>query len=71
MRRATLPRMSTATLQVWEQIQKLSSEEQEELRDRLIRESLPDYGEITEEELIAASRQMAAVLDAEENADAR
>lgn len=63
--------MSTAVLQVWEQIQQLTPAEQEELRERLIRESLPDYGDITDDELYEASRRMALMLDEEENAQTR
>ncbi len=37
--------MSSATLEVWEQIQKLSKREQEELRYRLIREAWPESSE--------------------------
>lgn len=63
--------MSANASQLWEQIQKLTPEEQGELRDRMIRESLPDYGEISDEELVGASRQIAQMLDEEENARAR
>ena len=60
--------MSTAAMQVWEQIQKLPKEEQEELRDRLIRDALA-MQELDDIELIAmeSAQRMAAMLDAEEN----
>ena len=64
----TLRSMSTAALQVWEQIQMLPKEEQEELRDRLIRDALA-MQELDDIELIAmeSAQRMAAMLDAEEN----
>ena len=64
--------MSTATAQLLEAFDRLAPEEQREFSAVIVRRAAQlDYGEITDEELTASASRIFALLDEEEDAQAR
>ena len=64
--------MSTATAQLLAEFERLSPDEQKEFSAIIVhRAGLLDYGGITDEELTASAGRIFAMLDEEEDAQAR
>ena len=64
--------MSTATAHLLEEFERLSPDDQREFSSLIVhRAAQLDYGHITDEELTASAARMFALLDEEEDAQAR
>ena len=64
--------MSTSTAHLIEEFDRLSPDEQREFSAIIVRRSAHlDYGEITDEELTVSAGRVFAMLDEEEDAQAR
>ncbi len=64
--------MNTATAQLLEAFERLAPEEQREFSNVIVhRAAQLDYGDLTEEDLTACAARMFAMLDEEEDAQAR
>lgn len=64
--------MSTATADLLSEFDRLSPEEQREFSTIIMRRAAQiDYGDITDEEMIASAASVFAILDAEEDAPTR